>query len=212
MLGMLAASCSGEPERSPWEKKPRDLPCGFEPRSCLGSDGDMLVGLELTGATSAVDRRPLPDDYAGHSGCELGYVLDLPAANLSGDAMQLKALWNEFAGTTRGLERCDDYAATHRVYTPDAAEPEGYRLVDHRTFSARANAQSQLCDPVIESAGPGEPDMPQNEPIWLTPTLYPDGLRVVVAALEGCEPLPLSLRISENFPSAGDPVDPGESQ
>jgi hypothetical protein len=211
LLGLLGLGCGSTPELSPWEKEPRDLPCGFDPISCLGTESDMLEVGELIPSSSAVDRRPHPHEYAGRDGCELGYVLDVPSAKLTGDGMQLKALWNQY-DTTRGLDGCVDYQATHRVYTPDSSMAGGYRLVDHRTFAARPNARTGLCDVVIQSGGPGEPELPRNEPIWLTPTLYPEGLRIVVAALDRCEPMALSLRVTESFPSAGEPVDPGDPQ
>jgi hypothetical protein len=91
------------------------------------------------------------------------------------------------------------------VYRPDSEAAEGFRLVDPRVFKVEANERTGSCELRIQSAGPGEPGMPRNDAIWLTAALYPAGLRIVVSALDACEPLPLRFFVVEEFKSAGEP-------
>jgi hypothetical protein len=207
-LGLVvvgAVGCGSTPEASPWDGRAQVLPCGLEPVQCLTGPANAPLADELTSDSPAVGHYLAANEYAGASaaGCDLAYVYELPPDKLSGRYLQIVGGWNEAELAPRGLERCADYDATLHVYTPDADDAEGFRLVDHRIFEGEANESSGLCDARIRSAGPGEPAMPRNEPIWLTADSYSAGLRIVVSALDACEPLPLSFRVAEEFPSAG---------
>lgn len=209
-LGLLVggvAACGSGPEPSPWDARAQVLPCGVQPTQCLTGAADAPRAGEVTRDSPSVTHYLAPDEYVGAaSGCELAYVYDVPPENLGGLHLQIIGSWNESGlAPLRALERCADYDGTLHVYTPDAEGAQGFRLLDHRIYKAEANERSGLCERRIQSAGPGEPTLPRNEPILLTAPLYPEGLRIVVSALDTCEPLPLRFSVSEEFPSAGEP-------
>jgi hypothetical protein len=199
-----AVACGSTPDASPWDGRAQELPCGVQPAQCVTGLAQAPLAEELTPSSPRLNLNLTPDEYLGASaaGCDLAYVYDLPPEKLSGLHLEINGSGSQSA---LGLEHCADYDATLHAYTRDFATADGFRLVDHRVFKAEASVRTGLCELSIQSAGPGEPDTPRNDSIWLTPTSYPAGLRLVVSALDACRPLPLRLSVAEDFASAGEP-------
>jgi hypothetical protein len=217
LLGLVTLGCGSEPEVTPWSVPMRSLPCGLEPLRCSSGVAVTPEPTDLVPPTAGFQRNVSADEYAGSVGpdCELGFVFEVPPEKLTGTALMIQSTWSDADVHARGLARCADYAASMHAYTPDASGADGYRLVDHRTFSADASEQSMRCEQHIDSAGPGEEQLPRNHHIWLTPKLYPDGLRIVFAAVEACAPLDLRFGVSQSYSSLDpdgteEPSKPGE--
>lgn len=205
--------CGAEPEPSPWQTPQRQLGCGFNVLRCLEGSAQTPLDDQLEPTHPGFNSNHEPDDYVGLAGteCELGFVYDLPVEKLDGVTLMLTGGWNAYADEPT-LARCADYAATFHVYEPAAGETSGYRLVDHRTFAGKGNPQTQLCEEEIRSAGPGEAQYPRHQHIFLTPPRYARGLRVVLAALNGCEPLPLRFGVSQDFENGSEEEEELEPQ
>ncbi|MEO8918350.1 MAG: hypothetical protein ABI488_13055 [Polyangiaceae bacterium] len=161
-----------------------------------------LASTDLTPDSSAVTFRLTGAEYSqsAASGCAGAFLTEIPPEKLSGSQLEIEASWDRDQPTNdaSGAEACTttkaDVVAYGRARVSDA-----WRVIDFRTLAGAVGAGS-VCEADVVEHGPGEPELPNDGvPIWLTPRRYAGGLRVSIVAAAACHPLPIVVKVAENF-------------
>lgn len=178
--------------------------CNATPKACLSAPS-MLLDPHLGHESQAFSAYPAADTYAhsGQAGCENEYVVEMTPADLGGQVLVAEVYWSGLSVplTSMGL-RCDQYSGFVQAYDR-ADENSPWKLINYRTFSAEANSEGSICQPVLVASGKDDPEFVFPEPtprMWFTPSRHPGGIRVVAGMYRDCEPLTLDVTLSEEFP------------
>jgi len=176
--------------------------CALEKVGCPAANPVAVGSTDLTPTSSAVTFRISADAYwqAAPAHCPGTFLVEIQPDKLTGSRLQIESVWDGDQATTdaNGVDACTRTKADVVVYGRSSTG-EAWRVVDFRTLAGTLG-DGAVCNAEVVDHGPGETGLPNDGvSIWLTPGKYPGGLRVSIVAAAACNPLPIVVKVAEEF-------------